>query len=173
MVDRPGFPPRERSKSNDDIPTISLEPVSSMNKIESSDLSSPEEPPVPTLVTPRLPPVSPMQSRHPPPDEVESSDEDSEIYIDVPKTKQPDPDEDVSDGDLDDLANELESSLENRPGSSSSDVEFDEIVPGPPKPKAPDFGNVPRSGGPISMSRFAGGRRREEEESSSSDDDDD
>jgi len=144
-----------------------------MNTIESNELSSPEEPPVQVLLTPRLPPFSPMQSRHPPPHDIESSDEDSEIDIDVPNAKQPDPDEDVSDEDLDDLANELESSLENRPGSSSSDVESDEIVPAPSKPKAPDFGNVPRSGGPISMSRFAGGRRREEEESSSSDDDDD
>ena len=81
-----------------------------------------------------------------------------------------DADDDVSDEDLDDLANELESSLENRPGSSSDDVDDSD---GPPRGKAPDFGNVPRSGGPISMSRFARGRRRQEEEESSSDDDDD
>ena len=87
------------------------------------------------------------------------------------KLSAEDPDDDVSDEDLDDLANELESSLENRPDSSSEEVDSD--IPGPPRNKGPDFGNVPRSGGPISMSRFAGGRRREEEESSSSDDDDD
>ena len=176
VTDRSADQACQRSKSNDDIPTISLDPVSTASIIEAIDPSSPEEPPVPTLVTPRLPPVSPMQSRHPQNDEIESSDDDSDINIGISKTRQPqenpDPDEDVSDEDLDDLANELESSLENRPGSSSSDVDSDDI-PGPPKPKAPDFGNVPRSGGPISMSRFAGGRRREEEESSSSDDDDD
>jgi len=171
MIERPVEPIRHHSKSNDDIPTISLDPVTST--VEAIDLSSPDEPVVPVLATPRLPPVSPMQSRHPqqiPPDP-ESSDDDSDINIDLSTTKA-DPDEDVSDEDLDDLANELESSLENRPGSSSSEVDSDD-VPGPPKPKAPDFGNVPRSGGPISMSRFAGGRRREEEESSSSSDDDD
>ena len=66
--------------------------------------------------------------------------------------------------------NELESSMENGMESSSDD---DSLELGPPKSKPPDFGNVPRSGGPISMSRFAGGRRKVEEESSSSSDDDD
>jgi hypothetical protein len=160
---------RHRSKSNDDVPQISLDPITST--VENIDASSPDELVAPVLATPRLPPVSPMQSRHPqqhPPDP-ESSDDDSDINIDLPSENKVDPDEDVSDEDLDDLANELESSLENRPGSSSSDVESD----GVPRSKAPDFANVPRSGGPISMSRFAGGRRREEESSSSSDDDDD
>jgi hypothetical protein len=136
------------------------------------DLS--DAPSVPALVTPRLPPVSPMRSRHPRPQEIESSDDDDDDDINIPTQKQPhkpDPDDDVSDEDLDDLANELESSLENRPGSSSSDA--DSEVPGPPKAKAPDFNNVPRSDGPISMSRFAGGRRRQEESSSSESEDDD
>ena len=171
-LERPAESIHRRSKSNDDVPTISLDPV--MSTVEAIDLTSPDESVAPVLVTPRLPPVSPMQSRQSqqnPPDP-ESSDDDSDINIDSSKTGKADPDDDVSDEDLDDLANELESSLENRPGSSSSDVESDD-VPAPPKPKAPHFGNVPRSGGPISMSRFAGGRRREEEESSSSSDDDD
>jgi hypothetical protein len=128
-------------------------------------------------VTPRLPPVSPIQSRRTQKDKIESSSDDSDINIDIPNTRATvekiDPDEDVSDEDLDTLANELESSLENRPGSSSPDPDSDDVPSAPPRPKAPDFGNVPRSGGPISMSRFAGGRRREEEESSSSSDDDD
>jgi hypothetical protein len=117
-----------------------------------------------------------MQSRHRQ-EEVESSDDDSDGNINIPTTRVTQdpsdvgPDDDVSDEDLDDLANELESSLENRPGSSSPEADSD--FPGPPKTKAPSFSNVPRSSGPISMSRFAGGRRREEEESSSSDDDDD
>jgi len=171
-IERPVESIRHSSKSNDDVPTISLDPVTST--VESIDISSPDEPVVPVLITPRLPPVSPTQSRHPhqnPPDP-ESSDDDSDIDVDLSKMGKAHPDEDVSDGDLDDLAQELESSLENRPGSSSSDAQSDDVV-GPPRPKAPDFGHVPRSGGPISMSRFAGGRRREEEESSSSDDDDD
>jgi hypothetical protein len=170
-IERPVESIHHRSTSNDDVPTISLDPVT--NTVEAIDLSSPDERVPPVLVTPRLPPVSPMQSRHPqqiPPDPG-SSDDDSDIDIEL-STSKADPDEDVSDEDLDNLANELESSLENHPGSSSSDAESDDI-PGPPRPKAPDFGNVPRSGGPISMSRFAGGRRREEESSSSDDDDDD
>jgi|SRR5579859_3879788 len=175
---------RPRSKSSDDVPTISLDPPASSNTVEDIDIdintSEPDELLVPTIVTPRLPPVSPMQSRHPrsEQEEIESSDDDSDINIDIPKLKpapqssstKPDPDDDVSDEDLDDLANELESSLENRPGSSSSDVDSD--FPGPSKPKAPNFNNVPRSGGPISMSRFAGGRRRQEESSSSESSDD-
>lgn len=174
---------RPRSKSSEDAPTISLDPPASSNTVEDIDIdintSEPDELLVPTIVTPRLPPVSPMQPRHPrQQEEIESSDDDSDINIDIPKLKpaaqssstKPDPDEDVSDGDLDDLANELESSLENGPGSSSSDVDSD--FPGPPKPKAPNLNNVPRSGGPISMSRFAGGRRRQEESSSSESSDD-
>jgi hypothetical protein len=114
-----------------------------------------------------------MQPRHP-----RRQQEEIDIDTDILRAKQPaapsstkpDPDEDVSDEDLDDLANELESSLENGPGSSSSDADSD--FPGPPKQKAPNFNNVPRSGGPISMSRFAGGRRREEESSSSESSDD-
>jgi len=115
-----------------------------------------------------------MQSRGGRPEEQESSDDDSEIIEILDNRKNEpalDPDDDVSDQDLDDLANELESSLENRPDSSSSDADSDR--PPPPKSTAPNFNNIPRSGGPISMSRFAGARRREEEESSSSDDDDD
>lgn len=173
---------RPRSKSSDDIPTICLDPPTSANTVEDIDIntSEPDEILVPAIVTPRLPPVSPMQPRHPrrQQEEIESSDDDSDIDTDILKAKQPaapsstkpDPDEDVSDEDLDDLANELESSLENGPGSSSSDADSD--FPGPPKQKAPNFNNVPRSGGPISMSRFAGGRRREEESSSSESSDD-
>jgi hypothetical protein len=160
--------------------------------------SEPDEQLVPAIITPRLPPVSPIQSRHnhhrrrrEQEEEIESSDDDDDfdINIDVPKPRLPqhnppttqqsssaakpvDPDEDVSDEDLDDLANELESSLENRPGSSSSEADSDFPAPSPSKQKGPDFNNVPRSGGPISMSRFAGGRRREEESSSSESSDD-
>ena len=163
------LPMRPRSKSDDDIPTISLDapaPSSSRQDV----LDDPEDSIIATHVSPRLPPVAP----HSKPAEPESSDDDSDISIPVPTkpTMTVGPDDDVSDEDLDDLANELESSLENRPESSSEEADSD--IPGPPKRKGPDFGNVPRSGGPISMSRFAGGRRREdEEESSSSDDDDD
>ena len=166
-------PNRPHPKSNEDVPTISLDTNtgSSTNAIEAIDIGSPEEPVVPLLVTPRLPTVAPMQPHRPLNPEPESSDDDSEINFETTTTKAVDPDDDVSDEDLDDLANELESSLENRPGSSSSEVDLDDISLS--KTKSPDFGNVPRSGGPISMSRFAGGRRREEEESSSSDDDDD
>jgi len=172
------LPTRPRSKSDDDIPTISLDAPTTSSSHQDIIPDDPDDVPVPALITPRLPPVSPMQSRHPrtkrPDPESSSDDDDSDISIQVPSIPPTaDPDEDVSDEDLDDLANELESSLENRPGSSSEEG-ADSDVPGPSTTnKAPDFENVPRSGGPISMSRFAGGRRREEEESSSSDDDDD
>jgi hypothetical protein len=138
-----------------------------MDDINSSDYLV-----VPSVLTPRLPPVTPTFNK---PEEVESSDDESDINMDVTRARSPqvlnkaDPDEDVSDEDLDDLANELESSLENRPNSSSSEAESD--IPGQPKP--PDFGNIPRSGGPISMSRFARGRQRQDEESSSESEDDD
>jgi len=121
--ERPANSAHKRHKSNDDIPTISLEPPPSATMEDILDLS--DAPSVPALVTPRLPPVSPMRSRHPRPEEIESSDDDDDdINIPQPR-KQPevDPDDDVSDEDLDDLANELESSLENRPGSSSSDAD--------------------------------------------------
>jgi len=127
---------------------------------------------VPSVLTPRLPPVTPAFNK---PAEVESSDDESDINMDVTRARSPqvlnkaDADEDVSDEDLDDLANELESSLENRPNSSSSEAESDILG----KPKPPDFGNIPRSGGPISMSRFARGRQRQDEESSSESEDDD
>jgi len=174
IVERPPDASRQRSVSSDDIPTISLDPPTSSGiEPESMDIDDPT--PIPSLVTPRLPPVSPTQPRHV--EESESFDDDSDI-IEIPNStraaqslNKTNLDDDVSDEDLDDLANELESSLENRPGSSSSDVDSD--APRPPKVSAPNFSNVPRSGGPISMSRFAGGRRREEEESSSSSDDDD
>src|SRR5271170_7982628 len=173
------IPMRPRSKSDDDIPTISLDAPTTSSSHQDIIQDDPDDPPVPALITPRLPPVSPMQSRHPrnkrPDPESSSDDDDSDISIQVPTKPVPTagPDDDVSDEDLDDLANELESSLENRPESSSEEG-ADSDIPGPPtKSKGPDFGNVPRSGGPISMSRFAGGRRREEEEESSSSDDDD
>ena len=174
VVDRPE-PSRQRSSSSEDIPTISLDPPTS-GGIEADIIDNEQAAPLPSLVTPRLPPVSPMRSRHT--QEIESSDDDSDI-IEIPAStrptqslNKPDADDDVSDEDLDDLANELESSLENRPESSSSDPDSD--IPGPPsKVQVPDFRNVPRSSGPISMSRFAGGNRREDEESSSSSDDDD
>jgi hypothetical protein len=142
------------------------------------DIDELDPPMVPSIVTPRLPPVTPNLSHHDQVD-VESSDDDSDINIDTgrPRSPQvlnkPDPDEDVSDEDLDDLANELESSLENRVESSSSDADSD--IPGQAQAqaKAPDFSNIPRSGGPISMSRFARGRQREDEESSSESEDDD
>lgn len=173
-VDRPKESGRPRSWSNEDIPTISLDSAPVSNTMEGV-VSDAEEPIVPTLVTPRLPPVSFEQLRRKSDEEIESSDDDSDIEIGVAKTpeapKKLDPDDDVSDEDLDDLANELESSLENRPDSSSDADSSD--IPRPPKAKPPNFSNVPRSGGPISMSRFAGGRRREEESSSSDDDDDD
>jgi RNA polymerase II transcription elongation factor len=158
---------RNRSRSNEDVPRISLDSA------KETTVDEVDETPLPTLVTPRLPPSSPPSTRTTRKQEIVSSDDDSDIDIGGPSAKAPQQDDDVSDEDLDDLANELESSLENRPGSSSEDVDDSD---GPPRGGAkPDFGNVPRSGGPISMSsRFAGARRRaEEEESSSSDDDDD
>jgi hypothetical protein len=170
VLERPD-PARPRSLSSDDIPTISLDPPAP-SSVEDQEID--ESVPPASRITPRLPPVSPMQSRHA--EEIESSDDDSDIELPAPTRPVPPPnnlaaDDDVSDEDLDDLANELESSLENRPESSSSDADSD--IPGPPKSQVPDFRNIPRSGGPISMSRFAGGRRREDEESSSSSDDDD
>lgn len=174
VVERPE-PSRPRSISSDDIPTISLDPPSSSGVVEPDVMELDDPAPVSSLVTPRLPSVSPVQSRHV--EEIESSDDDSDI-IEIPTSTRPAAtpnklaaDDDVSDEDLDDLANELESSLENHPESSSSDVDSD--GPRQAKPPPPNFRNVPRSGGPISMSRFAGGRRREEDESSSSSDDDD
>lgn len=166
---------RTRSRSDEDIPTISLDAPDSSNPMEETTISDIDIPSVPVLVTPRLPVVSPPRSRRKQREEPESSDDDSDIDIGISresKGMKPDRNDDVSDEDLDDLAIALESSLENRPGSSSSDA-ADSDVPGPSKAKPPDFSNVPRSGGPISMSRFAGGRKREEEESSSDDDDDD
>jgi hypothetical protein len=167
-----------RSKSNDDIPVIPLDNGPSPNALEEEVLfSEPEEPIAPPLQTPRLPPASPIQLRRPKDIEPESSDDDSDMDINIAKAHQQretgkvDADDDASDEDLDDLANELESSLENHLNSSSSDADSDVVASSKPQP--PDLGNVPRSGRPISMSRFAGGRRRVEDESSSSSDDDD
>jgi hypothetical protein len=163
---------RQRSKSSDDIPTISLDPPTSSNAMD--DINGSDSLGVPSILTPRLPPVTRTFNKSAEV-EIESSDDESDINVDVTRARSPqvlnkaDPDEDVSDEDLDDLANELESSLENRPNSSSSESESD--IPGQPKP--PDFGNIPRSGGPISMSRFARGRERQDEESSSESEDDD
>jgi hypothetical protein len=167
-VHSPADQTRNRSRSNEDVPRISLDSAKETT-VDEVD----EEVPLPTLVTPRLPPSSPQSTRSTRVHEIVSSDDDSDIDIGGPAIKVPQQDDDVSDEDLDDLANELESSLENRPGSSSEDVDDSD---GPPRggAKPPDFGNVPRSGGPISMSsRFAGARRRAEEEESSSSDDDD
>jgi hypothetical protein len=165
-----------RSKSSDDIQTISLDPPisSQLADVEESD---DDEVMVPQMVTPRLPPVAPAlrgPTRHEEPES--SDDDDSDINIDIPRARTPqvlnkDADDDVSDEDLDDLANELESSLENRPeSSSSSDADSDR--PGNVK-AGPNFNNIPRSGGPISMNAFARGRRRDEESSSSESEDDD
>lgn len=184
VLDRPSNSPgRNRSKSNEDVPRISLDSHATSAKDNIIDIASLDEeeedaqPVVPTLVVPRLPQASPMHARAASSSrkqEIVSSDDDSDIDIGLPSKPLPtatqEADDDVSDEDLDDLANELESSLENRPGSSSEEIDDSD---GAPRGKAPDFGNVPRSGGPISMSRFAGGRRRLEEEESSSDDDDD
>ena len=163
----------DRSKNNDDIPIISLDSSEATNAVEVTFNDPEDSRPAPVLLTPRLPSASRSHSRLPQ-EEIESSDDDSDIDISIPvKSQKMEPDDDVSDEDLDDLANELESSLENRPGSSSEEVDSD-FPGGQPPLKAPDFNNVPRSSGPISMSRFASrGRRQEEEESSSSSDDDD
>jgi hypothetical protein len=194
-IDRPAESVgRNRSKSNDDVPKISLDSTSPTTSARDNviDLDSLDgdaiQAPVLPIVTPRIQPTSPIHARGSSSattrkQEIISSDDDSEIDIGPPSNALPRPataadeeapvavDDDVSDEDLDDLANELESSLENRLGSSSEEVDDSD---GPPRANAPDFGNVPRSGGPISMNRFAGGRRRlEEEEESSSDDDDD
>jgi RNA polymerase II transcription elongation factor len=183
VPDRPS-PVIRLSKSDDDIPTISLDNPSSPEIMDNEIVvEEPEEERIiPPIVTPRLPPSSPVQPqdrrRRPRYEKPESSDDDSDIDIAVTKPSplgkqapaKPEKDEEVSDDDLDNLANELESSMENGLESSSDDDSPE--LDGPPKSKPPNFGNVPRSGGPISMSRFAGGRRREEEESSSSDDDD-
>src|SRR5271169_2471905 len=57
------IPMRPRSKSDDDIPTISLDApdTSSSSRQDVVLLDQSEDSIVPTLVTPRLPPVTPMQ----------------------------------------------------------------------------------------------------------------
>src|SRR5579862_7970777 len=70
VVDRPE-PARQRSSSSEDIPTISLDPPTS-GGIEADIIDNEQAAPLPSLVTPRLLPVSPMRSR--PTQEIESSD---------------------------------------------------------------------------------------------------
>jgi RNA polymerase II transcription elongation factor len=142
-----GLPPN-LSVGSEDIPTISLDPpVLSDNEPIEEDPFDDEDPPssMPSIITPRLPTTQPSYT-------------EKNINLSA--------DDDVSDEDLDNLAIELESSLENHDASSSSSGDSDRPAA---KAKVPDFKNVPRSTGPISMSRFAGGRRRAEEEEESSD----